>query len=113
MPIAQNDPASMKSLGDVATVIEVFRLLLDPDGDIAADTDFFEAGGNSILAARAVARLRQSFDTEVSMRDVLFGRTPRLLAEGLACETVSERQYFKQSSAKQSLPSSREGLDAE
>jgi acyl carrier protein len=99
MPIAQNDPAGMKNSDGLTTIIEIFRQLLDPDDEIQADTDFFQVGGNSILAARAVARLRQSFQAEVSMRDILFARTPRLLAEGLACDTVSERPYFAQTSA--------------
>ena len=60
-------------------VLAVFQAVLDNE-DVDADTDFFEAGGNSILAARAVTRVQKQSGAEVSFRDLLFARTAKELA---------------------------------
>ncbi|GAB4583081.1 hypothetical protein Ntsu_09130 [Nocardia sp. IFM 10818] len=55
-------------------VAEVFAALLhpdDPEARVGADDDFFELGGNSLLAARAMARISAALDTRVPAR-VLF-----------------------------------------
>jgi 4-aminobutyrate aminotransferase-like enzyme len=66
------------------SVTEIFRTLLDTAEEIDAETDFFDAGGNSILAARAVARIRAEHRGAMSMRDMFFGRTPAAIAARLA-----------------------------
>ncbi|MFV0131782.1 non-ribosomal peptide synthase/polyketide synthase [Streptomyces sp. HMX87] len=43
-------------------------------GEVGADDDFFALGGDSILAVRVIARLRDVFDTDVSPR-LLFTHT--------------------------------------
>jgi polyketide synthase PksJ len=53
---------------DVAAVItETWRQLLGIDV-IGRDDDFYELGGNSLLATQAVSRLRRAFDIELSVR---------------------------------------------
>jgi hypothetical protein len=68
-------------------VASLFEALLServPTGGAAAShpsDDFFERGGNSMLAARLVARLRREFDVDVSVRDVFRGRTVTAVSE--------------------------------
>nr|WP_245673041.1 non-ribosomal peptide synthetase [Nocardia lijiangensis] len=52
-------------------VAEVFAALLlpdDPDARVGADDDFFDLGGNSLLAAQAIARIGTALDTRVPMQ---------------------------------------------
>jgi len=63
-----------------AAVVAVFAELLLDGGGVDRDTDFFDTGGNSLLAARAVARLRLVLPVRVSMRDIFTSRTPAALA---------------------------------
>jgi NAD(P)-dependent dehydrogenase (short-subunit alcohol dehydrogenase family) len=59
---------------DVATVVtDTWRQLLGIDA-IGHDDDFYDLGGNSLLATQAVSRLRRAFDIELSVR-VLFDQT--------------------------------------
>ncbi|MBE8520858.1 non-ribosomal peptide synthase/polyketide synthase [Amycolatopsis sp. H6(2020)] len=49
--------------------------------DIGVDADFFELGGDSILGARALARIRARFGADLSPRVVFDARTIAKLAE--------------------------------
>nr|WP_083911130.1 non-ribosomal peptide synthetase [Nocardia takedensis] len=49
-------------------VAEVFTELLAPDRPVGTDDDFFDLGGNSLLATRAAARLGADLDTQISPR---------------------------------------------
>ncbi|MET8995576.1 non-ribosomal peptide synthase/polyketide synthase [Amycolatopsis sp. NPDC004169] len=49
--------------------------------DIGVDADFFELGGDSVLGARALARIRARFGAELSPRVVFDARTIAKLAE--------------------------------
>lgn len=82
---AAADPEQTVDL--VAIVIDCFRAELPEEEPVDVDTDFFEAGGNSVRAARVVARLRQKLGTPVSMRDVFYGRTPGAVAARLSGAT--------------------------
>lgn len=62
---------------DVGEIVRAFADLLNVE--VSADTDFFAAGGDSILAMRAVSRLRSAGLT-LGVRDVFRGGTPRRLA---------------------------------
>lgn len=70
-------------------VASVFRSLLPKQGDdgeevnISADMDFFDLGGNSMLAARLVVKLRQELEVNVSIRDVFRGRTVRAISQAV------------------------------
>lgn len=46
--------------------------------------DFFVLGGNSLLAARAIARIRERFGVEVRLHDFFAAPTPLALAERIA-----------------------------
>jgi acyl carrier protein len=77
---------------DVAQiVVDVFAELADVDEEITVDSDFFEIGGDSILAARAVARLRQAVGVKVSVRDLFMARTAAGLAEAINARFASAR----------------------
>jgi amino acid adenylation domain-containing protein len=47
---------------------------------LSAESDFFAAGGHSLLAAQLVAELNRGLDIELTMRDVFEAPTPRGLA---------------------------------
>ncbi|MFG2881453.1 amino acid adenylation domain-containing protein [Streptomyces sp. NPDC048297] len=64
-----------------ACVVEVASELLGiPEERIDVDDDLFELGGNSLLAAQLVARLRTRLGAEVAVRSVLEGRSPAAIA---------------------------------
>ncbi|ORT56079.1 non-ribosomal peptide synthetase [Streptomyces sp. CB03238] len=66
----------------VQLVCEVFAALLpDADGPVGPDDDFFHLGGHSVLAVRAVHRLRARTGARIALRDVIEGPTPRALAQ--------------------------------
>jgi hypothetical protein len=67
-----------------ATVIAVFTEVLHDGDGVGRDTDFFDTGGTSLLAARAVARLRPVLPVRVSMRDIFSARTPATLSARIA-----------------------------
>ncbi len=56
-------------------LVEVWSEVLGVDS-IGAESDFFAQGGNSLLATRAVSRLRQALRVEVPLRSIF--DTPRL-----------------------------------
>ncbi|CDR01299.1 non-ribosomal peptide synthetase [Streptomyces iranensis] len=51
---------------------------------VGVDDDFFDLGGNSLLAMRLVARIRTALGTEPGIRDVFTSRTVAALAARLA-----------------------------
>ncbi|WP_330230754.1 amino acid adenylation domain-containing protein [Nocardia sp. NBC_00508] len=51
------------------TVAEVFADLLGLDR-VGAEDDFFDLGGNSLLATRAVARVNEAMQSQVTVRDL-------------------------------------------
>lgn len=69
-------------------VAEVFQEILGGDAPMNGESDFFELGGNSMLGARLVARLRQVFDVKVTIRDVFRGRTVDGVAAAVAARTA-------------------------
>ncbi|MEU9919214.1 acyl carrier protein [Streptomyces sp. NPDC051001] len=68
--------ADSRTSQHLAEIIEVFEETLEADGEVDAHSDFFELGGNSLLAARTVAALRRRFATKVTVREFFDARTP-------------------------------------
>lgn len=69
----------------VAALVDVFTRTL-PGADVDADTDFFRAGGDSIVAITVINRAR-ALGLPIAPRDVFLLRTPRALAEHLGTRT--------------------------
>ncbi|MDR2280631.1 MAG: amino acid adenylation domain-containing protein, partial [Gordonia sp. (in: high G+C Gram-positive bacteria)] len=73
------------SSGAEQAVAAVFAGLLGlDDADVSATASFFELGGNSLSAMRLVARVAESLDADVTVRDVFDAPTVRELAARLA-----------------------------
>ncbi|HIW62951.1 MAG TPA: methyltransferase domain-containing protein [Candidatus Stackebrandtia excrementipullorum] len=93
-PTLIRSPATPQVLTGTAEsqVTEIMRVFADLLGsDVSVDTDFFDAGGDSLLAMRAVTRLRSAGVT-VAIRDLLNNPTPRRLALSSAeRSTTAER----------------------
>ncbi|MFY1696070.1 non-ribosomal peptide synthetase [Solwaraspora sp. WMMA2101] len=63
----------------VAEVAAIFGRVLDRA--YGPDDDFFDAGGDSLLAARLISRLYRRYDIELTFVDLFEWRTPRGLAD--------------------------------
>ncbi|WP_425454130.1 amino acid adenylation domain-containing protein [Nocardia tenerifensis] len=70
-------------------VARVFAELLETDAEIGADDDFFELGGNSLIATKVVARLGAQIGARVPARTVFEAPTVAALAARLAPITGS------------------------
>ncbi|MGP4048907.1 amino acid adenylation domain-containing protein [Streptomyces sp. 2A115] len=66
-------------------LVDIFTQTL-PGAAVDADTDFFMAGGDSIVAITVINRAR-ALGLQIAPRDVFLFRTPRALAEHLATST--------------------------
>ncbi|MCX4977117.1 non-ribosomal peptide synthetase [Streptomyces sp. NBC_00620] len=66
-------------------LVDIFAAAL-PGTDVDADTDFFRAGGDSIVAITVINRAR-ALGLPIAPRDVFLFRTPRALAEHLGTRT--------------------------
>ncbi|MDG9708561.1 non-ribosomal peptide synthetase [Streptomyces sp. DH10] len=69
----------------VAALVDIFTQTL-PGTAVDADTDFFHAGGDSIIAITVVNRAR-ALALPITPRDVFLHKTPRALAAHLATHT--------------------------
>jgi amino acid adenylation domain-containing protein len=72
------DPAEASSASE-RRLAELAGALLGVDG-IGAEDDFFLLGGHSLLAAQLIARIREEFGTEISLRAIFDHPTIRELA---------------------------------
>lgn len=64
-------------------VLDVFRSVLKDDS-VSIDADFFESGGDSLLAIDAVARITQILGQEVDPVVIFMYPTPASCAAALA-----------------------------
>ncbi|MEV0644002.1 phosphopantetheine-binding protein [Phytomonospora sp. NPDC050363] len=65
---------------NVDGVIVIFRRVLEID-EITADSDFFELGGDSLLATRVLSGVARTTGVELSFDDFLLAPTPDALAK--------------------------------
>jgi phthiocerol/phenolphthiocerol synthesis type-I polyketide synthase E len=83
MTTDETDPDGTQLIADHLT-----RLWCDalrrPEVDITVDDDFFELGGNSIIAIRLVPLIRDIFGVEPHISVIFDHPTPRQLATALA-----------------------------
>ena len=66
------------------TIRDIFRRVLETD-DIADDTDFFDAGGDSLLATRVLSAIARDLEVELTFDDFVLAPTP----SGLAAQVES------------------------
>ncbi|MET7640178.1 amino acid adenylation domain-containing protein [Streptomyces sp. NPDC005438] len=70
----------------VAQLCHIFGQVLSRES-VTAQDDFFELGGHSLLATRLTARVRESLDVDLSIRDLYATATP----DGLAALIAARR----------------------
>ena len=69
----------------VVSVTDLFCLVFDGD-KLTPDTDFFDAGGDSLRAVALVSHLENDFGRRVAIGELIDAPTPRLLAARLATD---------------------------
>jgi acyl carrier protein len=60
-------------------IAQIFRRVLETD-DVAADSDFFEVGGDSLLATRVLSAIAREYDVELTFDDFVIAPSPSSLA---------------------------------
>lgn len=68
----------------------IWRDLL-PVQSIHANSDFFELGGDSIAAVRAMARISTELNCNISMEDIISNRTVRKVANTISSRSANQR----------------------
>jgi glutamate racemase len=56
-------------------IIQIFRRVLETQ-DVEANSDFFELGGDSLLATRVLSAIARDYGTELSYEDFAENPTP-------------------------------------
>jgi len=70
-------------------ILAIWREALSNPG-VAADSNFFDAGGSSILAARVHARLRDDAGVDCALIDLFIHPTPRALAASILTKDADD-----------------------
>ncbi|MGQ4597152.1 non-ribosomal peptide synthase/polyketide synthase [Nocardia sp. R6R-6] len=83
------------------TVLDVFGAVLDPGAGhrVGMDDDFFDLGGNSLVATRAVSRLRALTGAEVRVQWFFTDSTPAALAARIQAALADDHDYDQDSNA--------------
>jgi acyl transferase domain-containing protein/acyl carrier protein len=94
-PRGENDPNSRDAIDTADTpeaqaVIDIWKELLGTERIDAAD-NFFELGGHSLLGTMVLARIREHFGTELSIRAIFEAPTPQALGERIRASRPTER----------------------
>lgn len=89
---------------ETQAVIDIWKELLGADW-IGAEDNFFDLGGHSLLGTMVLARIRERFDTELSIRAIFDAPTPQALGErireartaesGIGIAVPAEREEFE------------------
>lgn len=80
-PAAAADAGRAPATPAEQTVLDIVREILG--GGIGLDDDFFDAGGNSLVATRVIAGITERTGVALPVRAVFDGRTPAALALAL------------------------------
>ncbi|GGR04464.1 phosphopantetheine-binding protein [Streptomyces netropsis] len=67
-------------------IIDIFRRVLETDG-VHADSDFFETGGDSLLATRVLSAIVRDHGTELTIAEFIESPTPSTLAKRIESVT--------------------------
>ena len=67
----------------VDVIVGLWREVLRTD-DVTADDDFFDLGGNSIIAVRLLPLIKEHLGAEATITMILDNPTPRELADALS-----------------------------
>ncbi|MEU2126069.1 amino acid adenylation domain-containing protein [Nocardia niwae] len=83
------------------TVLEVFDAVLEPGAGqrVGMDDDFFDLGGTSLVATRAVSRLRALTGAEVRVQWFFTDPTPAALAARILAALADDHDYDQDSNA--------------
>ncbi len=83
------------------TVLEVFDEVLESGAGqrVGMDDDFFDLGGNSLVATRAVSRLRTLTGAEVRVQWFFTDSTPAALAARILAALADDHDYDQDSNA--------------
>ncbi len=88
-PTSGSPPAGRPSADEIiADLQEIWAQALGLD-EISADDDFFDLGGNSLVAVQLTVRVRERFKTEISAGILFEASTIRELAEKIAAQVAS------------------------
>ncbi|MFD8753887.1 acyl carrier protein [Kitasatospora sp. NPDC059577] len=64
-------------------LVAVFRRVLERE-DVTADSDFFDLGGDSLVATRVLSAVARTHGVELTFDDFLLAPTPARLAHRIA-----------------------------
>jgi acyl carrier protein len=68
-------------------IIQIFRRVLATD-EVTADSDFFDLGGDSLLATRVLSAIARDCDIELMYDDFVENPSPAGLSDKLAGVTL-------------------------
>ncbi|WP_083974612.1 phosphopantetheine-binding protein [Kitasatospora mediocidica] len=71
---------------EVQDLVAIFCRVLEST-DVVADSDFFELGGDSLIATRVLSAIARGHGVELSFEDFVLAPTP----EGLAAKIAAGR----------------------
>ena len=63
----------------VDDMVGLFRRILETDG-VGPDTDFFDQGGDSLLATRVLSAVARQYDVELTIVQLIDAASPAALA---------------------------------
>ena len=91
-PVFESQEYREPSTGSERLVATAFAEVLGLEL-VGADDDFFDLGGNSLIAARLAGRLGVAFDTRVQVRSLFEASTVASLAAFLEAESANQRPH--------------------
>ncbi|AZZ55048.1 MupA/Atu3671 family FMN-dependent luciferase-like monooxygenase [Rathayibacter iranicus] len=80
-------PGGADGVNDIGKVLAIWREVLR-DSSLTADSNFFEAGGDSMQAIQVLARIRRTFGIRVSASLMFRAQTPRAFSLGLRARSA-------------------------